>query len=201
MDEKGYIQYTIEWRETGPPPRRNVEHLIFWRQRLYSLGLIGVDANGLGFGNISQRRAGGFIISGTQTGDLPDIGPEHFSLVTDYEIESNWLQCEGPVKASSEALSHAILYEADATVGAVIHVHSASDWHRLLNDIPTTAPDAEAGTVRMAEEIGRLFEASALSETRVLAMGGHRDGLISFGRDLDEAGTAITEACAAADVA
>lgn len=191
MDEKGYIQYAIDWEESPAPPEDDVERLIHWRQRLHAAGLIGVDANGLGYGNISERRHPGFMISGTQTGHLEQIEPRHFAHVIDSDVEQNWIRCRGPMKASSEALSHAILYDVDPEIGAVIHVHSGEDWQRLLNELPTTDPTVEAATAEMAEAIGRLFAESDLPETKVLVMGGHRDGLISFGRDLEEAGTAI----------
>jgi hypothetical protein len=195
MDEKGYIQYTIDWEERAAPSEEEVAQLIAWRQRLYEAGLIGVDKNGLGYGNISERRDPGFMISGTQTGHLYQIEPRHFAHVTEYDIEQNWIRCRGPMKASSEALSHAILYDVDPEIGAVIHVHSAVDWERLLNELPTTESNAEPGTVAMAEAIGRLFAESDLPQTNVLVMGGHREGLMSFGRDLDEAGKAILRHC------
>ena len=195
MDETGYIQYKIDWEQTAAPAPEDVECLIRWRQKLFDAGLIGVDRNGIGIGNISERTKSGFLISGTQTGLLPQLGPSHFSHVTGYDISENWLGCEGPWKASSEALSHAVLFEVSPDIRAVIHVHSTSSWERWLNDLPTTDPAVEAGTVEMAEEIGRLFEESELPEVRVLVMGGHRDGLISFGRNLDEAGTAILQKC------
>lgn len=195
MDEKGFIQYSIDWDEQPEIDSEDVEDLIRWRQLLLDANLVGVDANGIGFGNISERTDRGFLISGTQTGFLPVLDPSHFSHVTEYDIQGNSLRCEGPSKASSEALSHAILFEASPEIGAVIHVHHARSWNRFLNDLPTTQPDAEAGTVRMAEEIGRLFVESDLPNVRVLVMGGHRDGLISFGRDLDEAGAAILQVC------
>jgi L-ribulose-5-phosphate 4-epimerase len=195
MDETGYIQYKIDWTESQAPNIADVERLIRWRQTLFEANLVGVDQNGVGFGNISERTDRGFLISGTQTGLLPELEPTHFSHVTEYDISENRIRCYGLCKASSEALSHAILYEADPEIGAVIHVHSASNWQRLLNDLPTTDPAAEAGTVEMATEIGRLFDDSELPVGRVLVMGGHRDGLMSFGRNLDEAGSAILRAC------
>lgn len=191
MDEKGYIQYAIDWEESAAPSEEEVAQLIVWRQRLFEAGLIGVDKSGLGFGNISERRRPGFMISGTQTGHLSQIEPRHFAHVIDCDIEENRIRCRGPMKASSEALSHAILYDVDPGIGSVIHVHSGAHWERLLNELPTTDSDAEPGTVAMAEAIGRLFAESELPQTNVLVMGGHREGLISFGRDLDEAGTAI----------
>ena len=195
MDEKGYIQYEIEWARTSPPDPDEVSELIAWRDRLFDANLIGVDSHGVGFGNISERTDSGFWISGTQTGYLKHLGPDHFALVTEFDIHQNHLTCRGPVKASSEALSHAILYQTSAEVGAVVHVHDASSWSSLIDELPTTDRVAEAGTVRMAEEIGRLFDETDLRNSKVLVMGGHRDGMMSFGRTVEEAATRILNAC------
>jgi ribulose-5-phosphate 4-epimerase/fuculose-1-phosphate aldolase len=195
MDEKGYIQYHIDWEPAPPVDEAEVSQLIHWRQELHAAGLIGVDSNGLGYGNISERRSRGFMVSGTQTGNLSRLAPEHFVHVLEYEIGANWIRCRGPVKPSAEALSHAILYELAEDVLAVVHVHAPAAWRRLVDHYPTTDPSAEAGTVGMAEEIGKLYRESDLSSTKVLVMGGHEDGLMSFGRDLDEAGEAILRAC------
>ena len=76
-----------------------------------------------------------------------------------------------------------------------MHVHAASTWTRNFGELPTTDRMAEAGTVKMAEEIGRLFEQTELPTTRALVMGGHRDGLMSFGANVDEAASRIMEVC------
>jgi hypothetical protein len=54
------------------------------------------------------------------------------------------------------------------------------------------------GTTAMATEVGRLYRETSLAEGRVLAMGGHEDGIIAFGRTPEEAGSAFTEALARA---
>jgi L-ribulose-5-phosphate 4-epimerase len=54
------------------------------------MGLIGAYNNGIGFGNISQRLApsnGLFVVSGTQTGHLPQLNAQHYAIVTQYSIE------------------------------------------------------------------------------------------------------------------
>ena len=39
----------------------------------------------------------------------------------------------------------------------------------------------------MANEIKRLIKDEKLGEHKILAMAGHKDGVISFGKDFDEA--------------
>ena len=40
----------------------------------------------------------------------------------------------------------------------------------------------------MAKEIQRLFRETDVKEKKILVMAGHKEGIISFGKDLDEAG-------------
>jgi ribulose-5-phosphate 4-epimerase/fuculose-1-phosphate aldolase len=191
-NEKGYVQFRCDWDTAPPVTGPLVESLIDWRQQLYRLGLIGVYPDGIGFGNLSARLpAGTFLISGTATGRLESLGPEHFTEVTDCDFATNWLRCRGPVQASSESLSHAAVYRARPAAGAVIHVHHLGLWQQLYGTIPTTDARAEAGTPEMAHAIEELLRGDVRG---LFVMGGHREGLIAFGESLQEAGARVREA-------
>jgi hypothetical protein len=43
----------------------------------------------------------------------------------------------------------------------------------------------------MAREVARLYRESPLAERQILAMAGHPDGVIAFGRSVDEAGQVL----------
>ncbi len=164
-----------------------MRRLLYWREELYKLDLIGVDARGVGFGNLSCKVAGHdpFFISGTGTGRRKRLSPRHFTQVTAWSYEGNWLECRGPCRASSESLSHAAIYQSRPEAMAVIHVHHAALWHHLYQKIPTTHPAAQAGTPAMARAIQDILENCPGG---IFVMGGHQDGLMAFGRDLEEAG-------------
>lgn len=194
-DEKGYIQFRCEWEPADGPAGPNVDALIAWRDRLHRLGLLGVYPDGIGYGNISVRGDGiSFLISGTATGHLPTLIPQHFAEVTAFDFASNWLRCRGPVKASSESLSHAAVYANDSAVRAVIHVHHLGLWEQLRDRIPTTDHAAEAGTPEMAWAIENLMCEPGVRQRGLFVMGGHREGLMAFGPTLDEAGERIVAA-------
>ena len=86
-----------------------------YRRKLRELGLIGVDANGVGFGNLSIRdgATSRFYITGSASGGIADPIPSHYARVVAYDFARNWLQCEGSTVASSESLTHAAVYESD----------------------------------------------------------------------------------------
>jgi hypothetical protein len=191
-DEKGYIRFRCDWERCEPPLGPAVEVLVGWRNRLHGLGLIGTYPDGIGYGNLSLRSAGGtFLITGTATGGLPAIGPEHITEVVAYDIMANWLRCRGPVQASSESLSHAAVYECDPAIAAVIHVHHLGLWERLRGVLPTTDLAAEAGTPAMAMSIAELLDDPITRSRGLFVMGGHREGLVAFGHSLDEAGAGM----------
>jgi len=196
-DEKGYIQFECVWDYVERVDYDGLTELIQWRRILHDERLMGVDANGVGYGNLSERidNTDTFVITSTQTGHIRDLDASHFAIVTDNDVRANRIACSGAIRASSESLSHAILYRADNRIGAVVHVHAGETWRRLLGKAPTTGSHAEAGTVAMANEIERLAESIDLGKPTVLVMGGHTDGLLSFGRTISEAASVILRAC------
>lgn len=187
MIDEGYVKYSCSWQE-GPAPISANDEILSVRDKMFALKLIGYDEkHGVGYGNISIRSGGDFIVSGTQTGHHPKSHPEHFCRVTDYHFTNNSLSCEGPIAASSESLTHAAIYELDPKINAVIHVHNKNMWETYLDILPSTKKEVPYGTPEMAREIFRLWRQPALPQHKILFMGGHEDGIISFGENLEEA--------------
>ena len=190
--DEGYIKYDIDWTPAPAPDIEAARDLDRWRRPLFDAGLIGEYPDlGIGYGNISKRcgLAGQFLISGTQTGHLTETDERHYALVTDVDIDSNAVTCSGPVKASSEAMTHAAIYALDDRIAAVVHVHSKPLWEKYLGVLPTTDADVPYGTPGMARELARLYAVGGLDETGIAVMAGHEEGLISFGASLETATT------------
>ena len=187
MIDEGYIKFNCEWTKSPRLENSAISELSKWRRPLFDAGLIGqFPDTGVGFGNISMRSEPEalFIISGTQTGHLANLTGSHYAEVTDYDIRDNRISCRGPVKASSESLTHAAIYELHATIQAVVHVHSDTLWRELRDKIPTTNSDVSYGTPEMAEEFRRLYRDTDVASSEIAVMGGHDGGLISIGRDV-----------------
>ena len=194
MIDEGYTKFVVDWSRTPPLMHAAIAELIHWRNPLYSAGLIGqYEDIGIGFGNISVRTSadGQFIISGTQTGHLADLGNEHFALVTEFDLAANSVTCSGPVQASSESMTHATIYSLDASINAVVHIHSSEMWVRLVDSLPTTDAEVAYGTPEMAEEFERLYRNTEFPTTGVAIMAGHEEGVISIGRSLQEAASRV----------
>ncbi len=189
MIDEGYIKFHLHWEEDPQPVVAADDEIIQYRDRMFVLNMIGHDTvHDVGFGNISHRTENTqFVVSGTQTGHHEKATPAHFSWVTQYHIANNSVHCKGPVKASSESLTHAAIYELDARIKAVIHVHHNAMWEHYKDLLPTTKDSVPYGTPEMAREIFRLWRGPALPQQKILVMGGHYGGLISFDTNFAEA--------------
>jgi ribulose-5-phosphate 4-epimerase/fuculose-1-phosphate aldolase len=208
--QEGVIKFDLEFHQAPPLPAAALREINAWRRILYLLGLTGRDParyDGLGFGNISQRlepfaappARRRFVISGTQTGGLEELGAEHYTTVLESHPEANRLVAAGPIRPSSESLTHAALYALDASLRFVMHVHSPEIWRQAaVLDLPRTDPAAAYGTPEMAAETARLFREEAVRAGGIFVMGGHEDGVVAFGRTAEAAGTALLSALARA---
>ena len=186
--DEGYIKYDIDWTPGPPADVGAVQDLDTWRRALHEAGLIGIyEELGIGFGNLSVRagESGQFLISGTQTGELATTDETHYSLVTHVDIDANTVSCRGPVKASSEAMTHAAIYALDDDINAIVHVHSKRLWERYRDELPTTAASVAYGTPEMAREFERLYAQTDFPRIGIAVMAGHEEGLVSFGRTLE----------------
>jgi L-ribulose-5-phosphate 4-epimerase len=196
MSHEGVVKFNCQWTKSAPLDEAWIRDLNIWRDKLYQLGLIGLNEDGIGYGNISIRfLKNQFIISGSGTGKFKKLTGEHYALVTDYDVKKNAISSTGPLIASSESLTHAMIYEYASQVHAVMHVHHFKTWKKLLGTLPATAENIEYGTADMAKEIARLFNEQNLSQHKIFAMAGHNGGIISFGKNLGQAAEILLNKC------
>lgn len=205
-DEEGVIKYHLDFSPAEPPLLSQIEEINNWRTLLHQMGLIGQDPErygGLGYGNISCRlprdKDNRFILSGTQTGHLHLLGPEHYCLVTGCDVSANALQACGKVKPSSEAITHGALYQFSPDIEVVIHVHCPEIW-RCADGLrlPKTGSDTPYGTPELAQEIKGLFDQGAFAKEKIFVIPGHLDGVIAFGSSAENAGYQIVKNLASA---
>lgn len=202
-ETEGVIKYRLRFHEAPPPAPALCADLIAWRWVLFRLGMIGQQPHrygGLGFGNLSRRVPGGagFVITGTQTGGRDTLTPADFSLVTETDALANAVAASGPVRPSSEALSHGAAYAVRRDIEFVFHCHHPLPWHEASRlDLPQTPATADYGTPAMARALERLLAPPAVLP-RLVVMAGHEDGLIAVGRTAAEAGGLLVDTLARA---
>lgn len=201
-EQEGVIKFQMRYTEGDAPTAAQIAELNAWRKLCYLTQLIGQDParyDGYGFGNISQRCGAGtspnqrpFLISGTQTGFLDNLEPAHYAIVRACYPEKNQVIADGPVKPSSESMTHGTLYALDETILFVIHVHSPDLWRNAAAlEIPLTAADVAYGTPEMGAEVGRLFRETDVRQRGIFGMAGHEDGIVTFGCTAADAGTVL----------
>ena len=184
-----YIKFTCERAAAEITSFDGLAELNAYRRKLLQFRLIGADANGIGFGNLSIRdgATNNFYITGSATGGIPELTLADCARVVAYDFARNWLRCEGSAIPSSESLTHAAVYASDTDTGAIIHCHDSKLWAALLNRAPTSSNTVEYGTPEMAYEVLRLFNVTDVQRRKILVMAGHEGGVVAFGRDLGEA--------------
>jgi len=202
--QEGIVKYRCDYTQAPALPNDQIGELNAWRKLMVITGLIGQDParyGGYGYGNISCRlddldRPDGrhpFVITGTQTGGKADLTAEDYVTVTACYAAENRLVAEGPVRPSSEALTHGAVYALDSHILWVVHAHSPEIWcNAAALGVPMTA-DVPYGTPEMAEEVARLYAESDMPQKRIFGMAGHEDGVVTFGRTAEEAGFTMLE--------
>jgi len=184
-----YVKFSFEPLAGEIASFSGLAKLNAYRRKLLDLRLIGVDPKGVGFGNLSVRDGAtkDFFITGSATGGIHELALANCAKVVACDSGRNQVRYEGSAMPSSESLTHAAIYESDATAGAVVHCHNSKLWAALLNQAPTTSKAAEYGTPDMAHEIMRLFTRTDVQNRKIVVMAGHEGGIVTFGKDFEEA--------------
>lgn len=208
--QEGVIKFQLSYQPSPALGFPVLHTLNGWRAILYHHRLIGQDParyGGYGYGNLSCRippyaaspSARRFLISGTQTGELTVLDAEHYALILAAHPAENHIDATGPIRPSSESLTHSAVYAVDPAIHWVFHAHSPTIWRQAATyNLPTTAPDIAYGTPEMAGAVAQLFIDTDVAVRRIFVMGGHEDGVISFGPTAADAGRTLLDALYAA---
>jgi ribulose-5-phosphate 4-epimerase/fuculose-1-phosphate aldolase len=194
MEREGVIKYQLDYTRAVVAPG-DTAMLESWRTRLCAEALLGQIPGrygGLGFGNLSIRRAAGFLITGSQTSGLGTMTPADYALVSRWDLGANQVVASGLTAPSSEALTHAALYDLSPAVNVVFHVHSPLIWrHCDALGLAQTLAQIPYGTPAMAQEVARLMTGAALPA--VFSMMGHEDGIVAYGEDCQSTGELLVK--------
>lgn len=190
----GVIKYHSKRVAGAVPLSSELEQLNLARTALFDLGLIGVNAQGIGYGNVSVRSEGKqFVISGSATGGLRLLTRAHYCLVTSFSVEDNSVCLRGAIEASSESMTHGAIYAADPRVHCVIHVHSRPLFDAMIAQAALhTAADVAYGTPSMAQAVSRLVAQQGQLPV-IFAMAGHDEGVVAYGADVASAQDLLIE--------
>jgi L-ribulose-5-phosphate 4-epimerase len=193
-EQEGVIKFELDHID-APLPAELMEllgPLLGWRRVMFDLGMVGQHAvryGGLGYGNVSVRvdATGSFLVSGSQTSGLKEPTAKDFACVESFDHEAARIVSHGKVRPSSESMTHAVLYKTNPDIRCVLHAHDPVIWDNANGlGLSSTPEEVEYGTSEMVSAVQAI--ARRLGGVGVFSMGGHRDGIIAFGRNEDEAG-------------
>ena len=191
-EQEGVIKFQLDFQVAEALSAEMLAELNAWRKVMVIMQMIGQTPErymNYGFGNISQRFGDTFVISGTQTGGLADLQPQHYATILSCHPEENRVVAEGPMKPSSESMTHGMVYSQAPEATWVFHAHDPHIWQQATAlGIPETAADVSYGSPEMSAEVVRLFAETDLRECKIFSMAGHEDGIVTFGNSAEEAG-------------
>lgn len=200
--------YDLKPASAGVIPEAQFRDLAAWRtilKRLDLLGQIPGRYQGFSFGNLSLRDpelSDEFIITASQTSGESDFDTAQLVRVTHCNLERFWIDAEGELPPSSEAMTHAMIYRADPHISWVFHCHSPELWQATEKlALPRTGEDVAYGSSAMVSAVAELF-ARHHSRPLLFTTLGHEDGVFSCGTSARDAGgllvTYLARAMAAA---
>lgn len=173
------------------------ERLAAWRQILKQQKLIGRDRRryeGFAFGNLSARDPHDplrFFVTASQTGGTGLLHRKHITRVDRWNAERFDVDATGALPPSSESITHGMVYEADAQLEWIMHVHSPAIWRAAARlKLPVTAADVPYGSAAMAAAVGALMR-KHLERPLVFATLGHEDGVFACGASANATGGAL----------
>lgn len=193
--DDGIIKYKLSLKMTPPLASEEYLDLEKWRAILYRMGLIGEYPNtNVGFGNLSKRIMASndqFIITGSQTGRYPNLNGRQYTKVLKCNLSKATIDAMGPIAPSSESMTHYNIYHKCPHIQYVFHVHHLPMWELLCNQPGKyTGLQIPYGTPEMAKEVIAIV---GNTSSGILAMGGHREGVISWGETSEQAGKILLD--------
>mgnify|MGYP001595030931 CR=1 FL=1 len=195
MRDEGVVKYSLKYNQTDVIAKKECKKIENVRARLFSLGLIGAYSDGIGFGNISVRykKKNSFVITATQTGELPKLSPKYYSFVKKVDFKKFTTYAMGPSKPSSEAITHACIYNLDPDIKAVIHIHNEKIWDYMLKNNYLSTKDTPYGTPEMVEDVNNIYKNINPFLNNAFVMKGHFEGVVTFGKSLKDAEKTLYE--------
>lgn len=191
--DEGVIKFKLTLKRAPAPEQAQYIALEKWRALFYKLGLVGeYPSEKIGYGNLSSRLPKkSFIITGSQTGHLAHLQAHHYTKVIECDLKKGSVAAEGLIPPSSESLTHFGIYEANAAINFVFHVHHPKLWQLLQNEqVDFIGEDVAYGTQEMATAASELL---INKSSGIFVMKGHEDGIISYSTSAEEAGKNLLE--------
>lgn len=198
MGKEGVVKYRPIFVNGKGIDYHEIEDLNKWRQILRKKGLLG-NSDGVDFGNVGKNLIQSGLENGShflavtesQTGHKKELTLRNYPVVTSYCPEENVATIIksqfGEIMPTSELPSYFAFLSADPNIRFIYHGHNRKMWENAERlNIPMTSKDAEYGSPKLHYDISVRFP--DIKDIGILGMGGHKDGIFTWGDNADEAG-------------
>ena len=195
-DQEAVIKFQFDHESVPACDPSDIAEMERWRRELRTRQFLGQHPDryeGLGYGNLSARlRDGTVLITGSQTGCLDALTTAHYVRILEFDPEQNRVRSRGLGKPSSETLTHMAVYQSVSGARYVFHTHCPKLWRAAKRlKLPITDPDAKCGSPEIFYSVVELLRDQDLCSRGILSMGGHEDGILTWGETADDAGFAL----------
>jgi L-ribulose-5-phosphate 4-epimerase len=177
---EGIVKFDLKFYNTPlDVPPQLIDEINRVRALLLEKKYIGVDSDGVGYGNLSVRyENNSFLITGSQTAGCAQLSAREIARVKSWNLENNFIEAEGETTPSSESLTHGAIYQSCPDIKAVIHIHQLRLWKMKSENMLATPPSLEYGTQNLAQTIAKLLANPNASSKLGILMEGHEGGLL-----------------------
>ena len=195
-DHEAVIQFQSDHEAVLACDAADIVEIERWRREFRTRQFVGQHPDryeGLGYGNLSARlQDGTVLITGSQTGCLDALQPAHYVRILEFDPDQNRVRSRGLSKPSSETMTHMAVYQSVCGARYVFHTHCPKLWRAAKRlKLPITDPDAKCGTPELFHRVVELLENQDVRSGGILSMGGHEDGILTWGKTADDAGFAL----------
>lgn len=183
---EGLIQYRTEYLGNIPPTwiqswEEQLREFLHVRNLAHSQKLLGMDTQGIAYGNWSMRLPdGSIVITASQTSHLPEISLHQICRIPEYDLDEFSLCWQGSpdFPPSSETLSHLGLYHGCGEITCILHTHHEQWFQRWMKhpDFPGTDSHALPGTPLLACELQMVAWTRLYKLPTAIGLRGHPPG-------------------------
>jgi len=195
MLNEAILTYNLKFNKTDEITLKECNKVEKVRGRLFSLGLISSNSDGISFGNISLRykKKNSFVMTSSKTGEYPKLTPSYYSLVKKIDFKNFTTYAVGPSKPSIDSISHGAIYELDSNINAVIYINNEKIWNYMLQNDYLLMTEDSYNSPQMLKDIKKVYKDIDPFLNNIFAIKNDKGGVLAFGKTLSQAEKSIYE--------
>lgn len=166
-----------------------------WRILFYKMGIVGrYPTSEVNFGSLSRRVKTddeAFIINGSSTGDLANLGGSHYTKIIKCDLKKASIQATGPISPCLETYIHHAVYKSNPHINYIFHIHQEKLWSYLET---SGSPVTNCSIKNSSKELTDSIQISVKDkQTGIMRLENESLGMMAYGRSAEEVGKFVLE--------